>query len=235
MAHNKRQLSKDTRNVEKPTTFRNPNLRSVNQTELMSKLGYSKGSPFVNEPYIDIHTPNGIIDMSNTELPLLANGRLLMPHSGTHFFPEKVVREIPLMQVGGNYNQKVKDIRPFVRYNNPTDSSDVSTVKMGTANFDGIEYAFPTIFPKEGNTGSGNPKDWLDYEDNFKKAFQEALKRGETFDFGKDSIKAREFGEGSWKFEQPLMQQGGDFIDTELSDEEIAYYRALGYRIEELE
>lgn len=64
--------------------------------KLISKLGYSDGSPFKDEPYLDIHTPNGKIDMSNTGVPLLANGRILPPYSGIHHFDTDIVREIPL-------------------------------------------------------------------------------------------------------------------------------------------
>ena len=64
--------------------------------KLISKLGYSDGSPFKDEPYLDIHTPNGKIDMSNTGVSLLANGRILPPYSGIHHFDTDIVREIPL-------------------------------------------------------------------------------------------------------------------------------------------
>jgi len=64
--------------------------------KLISKLGYSDGSPFKDEPYLDIHTSNGKIDMSNTGIPLWANGRILPPYSGIHHFDTDIVREIPL-------------------------------------------------------------------------------------------------------------------------------------------
>lgn len=68
---------------------------------MMSLLGYRDDSPFRNRPFIDIHTPNGTIDMSNTGIPLMANGKLLPAYSGIHQFDSNVVREIPLAQYGG--------------------------------------------------------------------------------------------------------------------------------------
>ena len=65
-----------------------------------SKMGYRDDSPFRKEPFIDISTPNGLIDMSGTGIPLLANGRVLPPYSGTHQFEPGIVRETPLMQEG---------------------------------------------------------------------------------------------------------------------------------------
>jgi hypothetical protein len=64
-----------------------------------SKMGYRDDSPYRNEPSIDIHTPNGIIDMSNTGIPLMANGRILPPYSGEHQFDSNVVHEVPMHQM----------------------------------------------------------------------------------------------------------------------------------------
>lgn len=61
-----------------------------------SKMGYRDDSPFRKEPFIDIVTPNGLIDMSATGIPILANGRILPPYSGTHQFKPGIVRETPL-------------------------------------------------------------------------------------------------------------------------------------------
>ena len=72
-------------------------------------MGYRDDSPFRKEDYLDIYTPNGIIDMSNTGIPLLANGgRYLPPYSGLHQFDTPWVREIPLAQKGINWNPRFK-------------------------------------------------------------------------------------------------------------------------------
>jgi len=79
---------------------KNPNVASV------SKLGYRDDSPYRSLPYIDIHTPDGSIDMSGTGIPLWANGRILPPYSGIHQFDTQTVKEIPLAQDGGDYNME---------------------------------------------------------------------------------------------------------------------------------
>ncbi len=94
MSENKLQLFKDTRaaNRKKGST---PILRSLNK----SKMGYRDDSPYKDENFIDIHTPNGIIDMSETGIPLMANGKILPPYSGKHQFDTNVVREQPVHQM----------------------------------------------------------------------------------------------------------------------------------------
>ena len=47
-----------------------------------SMMGYRDDSPFRDQSYIDINTPTGVIDMSQTGIPLFANGQLLPPYSG---------------------------------------------------------------------------------------------------------------------------------------------------------
>lgn len=96
-----------------------------------------------------------------------------------------------------SYKKKAVEMRPFTMNE---EGSDPSTVRMATETFDGKTwYSFPTIFPKEGNTGSSDPNDWIVYGDDVEGAFREAKKRGELFEFGEDKESALSFGEGSWK------------------------------------
>lgn len=76
-----------------------------------------------------------------------------------------------------------------------------STVKMASGEADGKYYAYPTIFPKEGNTNSSNPEDWLIYEDGESGAMDEAFRRGEVFEF-KDEQSAINFAKGAWKADE---------------------------------
>lgn len=85
---------------------KNPNVASV------SKLGYRDDSPYRSLPYIDIHTPDGSIDMSGTGIPLWANGRILPPYSGIHRFDTDTVREIPLAQKGKQVKEQPKKEQP---------------------------------------------------------------------------------------------------------------------------
>jgi hypothetical protein len=81
-----------------------------------SKLGYSKRSPYRDSPYLDIFTPEGTIDMSNTDIPLMATdetgySKLLQPYSGMHQFNGTNVREVPYnkYQAGGKSMQDLYD------------------------------------------------------------------------------------------------------------------------------
>ena len=119
--------------------------------KLISKMGYRDDSPFRNRSYIDIHTPNGSIDMSQTGIPLWANGRILPPYSGMHQFDTNVVREIPLAQSGHSVKQR-KGVRK-----NPDGTE--STHLMRTETLDGIHwFSFPTLFQNEDGS-------WLDMSD----------------------------------------------------------------------
>jgi hypothetical protein len=80
----------------------------------LSRQGYSKGSPYRGMPFIDINTPNGVIDMSNTDIPLVAVdetgfSKYLRPGSGLHQFQGKQVREIPMAK-GGPSKWKAKEM-----------------------------------------------------------------------------------------------------------------------------
>lgn len=80
----------------------------------VSELGYSQGSPYRGKPYLDIETPEGLIDMSNTDIPLYAEdetgmSKLLMPFSGMHKFRGSKVREVPIVQKGGFSQRELYD------------------------------------------------------------------------------------------------------------------------------
>jgi len=91
---------------------------------------------------------------------------------------------------------------------------DYSTHKMQTEvgerllelGIKGVEpgkwYSFPTLFPDKKKSNR-----WIDYGGgqkegegaDLKGAYQEAVSRGETFEFGRDKEAAIKFGLGSWK------------------------------------
>ena len=77
----------------------------------ISRQGYKDNSPYKDRPYLDIHTPNGIIDMTDVSIPLLANNVILQPNSGLHKFDETMIREIPLAQDG---KETSIDIQPQI-------------------------------------------------------------------------------------------------------------------------
>ena len=80
---------------DKPVRKKNPNIADID------KQGYSNGSPHRTMSSLIINTPSGGIDMSNTGIPLWANGRILPPYSGIHQFDTTQVKEIPLAKTGG--------------------------------------------------------------------------------------------------------------------------------------
>ncbi len=76
----------------------------------ISQLGYSKGSPYRSRDFINIHTPEGLIDMTNTDIPLIATDetgytKLLQPYSGMHQFRGTKVKEVPMQKGGYNLKQ----------------------------------------------------------------------------------------------------------------------------------
>jgi hypothetical protein len=79
----------------------------------ISKQGYKDDSPYKDRPYLDIHTPNGVIDMTGVSIPLLANNVILGPNSGLHKFNTRRVREIPMAQRGREQGV----IKPYVPSN----------------------------------------------------------------------------------------------------------------------
>jgi LysM repeat protein len=74
----------------------------MNRKQHISKWGYSDNSPYNKEDELKIHTPSGYIDMSQTGIPLFANGILLQPYSGQHYMGTTNVTEIPAVQNGGS-------------------------------------------------------------------------------------------------------------------------------------
>lgn len=102
--------------------------------DLISLLGYSAGSPFAGNPYLDIHTPEGLIDMSSTPMDLIGidnkgNKKIMKAgRKNPYSFEGDIVREIPAklggvegfkwnknsVQEGGNPFEKKRDILGFL-------------------------------------------------------------------------------------------------------------------------
>ena len=118
----------------------------------VSTMGYRDDSPYRNRESIDIHSPNGLIDMSETGMPILANGRYLPPYSGMHQFEPGVVRKERVMQDGGQYltvdgeyHRVYRNANGDIIVNHPkedkgkwdtinlTDKSDANTIAEGVS------------------------------------------------------------------------------------------------------
>lgn len=97
--------------------------------DLKSILGYSKGSPYANNPYIDIFTPEGLIDMSNTPKDLMGidnKGNVKKMKAGVknpYKFEGDVVREIPLQRGGNPYKMSSQQILSYL-YDNSESNMD---------------------------------------------------------------------------------------------------------------
>lgn len=101
--------------------------------DLQSLLGYSKGSPYANNPYLDIFTPEGLIDMSNTPMDLMGidnlgnKKKMKAGRKNPYKFDGSVVREIPIAQEGmiTPYNAAMRGmmrgkIATGAHFNNPS-------------------------------------------------------------------------------------------------------------------
>lgn len=122
----------------------------------------------------------------------------------------------------GDVNQSVESLKGFIaknakktQYDNPDfiDLSEkartsrtagrqnadgtVSTHLFSTVEVDGKHYAVPTLFPKNPSEQSSDPNAWMEIKDT-KKAFEEAIRRGELYQFDTKS-QADAFAKGSWK------------------------------------
>ena len=105
--------------IIKPKGKTNPYKHDV---DYRSKMGYRDDSPYNQNAYNDIHTPNGMIDMSQTGIPLFANGQYLPEYSGMHYLGSPIVREIPanhfpIARYGGS-----SDMYPFGGIHTKTDT-----------------------------------------------------------------------------------------------------------------
>jgi len=113
MSHNSKELRKSEKNAKKIPAKTDPFGKDV------STYGYRDDSPFRNSPSLNIFTKNGVIDMSNTGIPIMANGRFLPPYSGMHQFEPGIVREqrIPTAQKGRTLKSKIPVIEDAGNYN----------------------------------------------------------------------------------------------------------------------
>ena len=122
---------------------------------------------------------------------------------------------------GIDYIQKARNIRKTTRDNG--DGSE-SSVLMGTSEYDGKHYAYPTLFPKDPASNSRKPEDWTELD--HKEAFKEAQKRGELFEFD-TAEEADVFAKGSWKPEEDESNVLTDWVNK-------AYGNITGQRNEDL-
>lgn len=141
--------------------------------------------------------------LKSTKHPTMTKEFLYGYLSGDHYKTHDLVIN-PEGYFGENQLQYIPKREPAPRMGvrqNPDKS--VSTHKYATETIDGKWYSFPTLFQNPDSS-------WVDMEpkegDDWYPAYEEALRRGEVIDFGKDMKGALEWGMGSWKEQK---QTGG--------------------------
>ena len=184
-----------------------------------SKDGYKRNSKDRNNPYNVI--PSGNITMEGVDFPVfgmdnLGNSRVMMP-GANYTFPGNSVFEIPLVQNGGAIDIPRSFFRSTERVN---DDGSVSTHLMRAEQLDdGTWVGFPSLFENE-------PGEWYDMsgEEDWMKIYEEAQRRGQVVNFGKDKEAAIAFGEGSWK--NPERYEDSIMMEKELPEVEVIGYKS---------
>ena len=102
-----------------------------------------------------------------------------------------------------DYAKIARSLRKGTRKNK--DNSE-STVLMRTeTDGRGNWFSFPTLFQNEDG-------EWVDMseqaEQDWYPVYEEAMRRGEVFDFGENKQAALDFAEGAWKEQEPLPRKG---------------------------
>ena len=155
---------------------------SAAKAKKILKDGYVKGKPLTAKQIKYF----GAIANGATPLKAINGGWLDKYESGG---------EVPKAQDG----YKVPP-RKGVRKN--TDGNESTHLMKAEQLEDGTWVGFPSLFQNSDDKwiDMSSEKDWMNI-------YNEALKRGEVIEFGKDKEAAIKFGEGSWK--SPKMKDGG--------------------------
>ena len=105
--------------------------------------------------------------------------------------PDDLREEIQVNEIQSA--MKARNMRPHSRLN---PDGTYSTVLFESAEIDGKNVVYPTLFLKNENVPHSNPDYWMELEGDA--AYEEALKRGEVFNFDTKED-AEDFAKGSWK------------------------------------
>lgn len=224
--------------------------------DLISLLGYSEGSPFSHNPYLDISSPEGLIDMSNTPIDLIGvdnkgnKKRMKAGRRKPYKFQGDTVREFPAKQMGGlnidstlNANKQV----PFVdRILNPSNypvrnnkDGSHSTHLMSVAGVDDKFIAYPELRWVNGKwVQNQNPDSALKDKD-----FIWFNTQKEAEDFSKNYKKGRKLQYGGYSpedlynflFEEDEVSPVAPIIEEEEQQDNSQELRLRDNRIKRLE
>ena len=106
--------------------------------------------------------------------------------------------KIPLEVKEQDFLTKAFNVKRSRKTEMLNEDGSVSTVVMASAD----NIAFPTIFPKDPNSKSKDPKDWHVFDTSTREGVEKAIamaeERGEIYKFETDE-EANDFAEGEWK------------------------------------
>jgi hypothetical protein len=150
----------------------------------LSMMGYRDYSQYRDRSSIDIYTPTGMIDMSETGIPLMANGQYLPPYSGIHNMGTPYVTEERMARYGGGLDkyQTKGEVKPKSRTDVYTDKALYD--KAHKAEMDSImAQGYKDIYKQTWRNllNAKNESDAIKAADNFKNNyFQKADASPET-------------------------------------------------------
>jgi predicted chitinase len=126
-----------------------------------SIMGYRDDSQYRNEPFIDINTPTGFIDMSKTGMPLLANGQLLPPYSGQHDMGTTKVREVPFAN-GGSMESIGEPKKPVNKKKKKVEDTLLKYMNEYGITNPYMQQALMGVVMAEGGIGGKSENSWRD-------------------------------------------------------------------------
>lgn len=244
MSLNKKQLGKDTRDAK----------RTIRKQDGFSKDVIVDPKGQWAHPGEITRIPGNQITMRGVPYPVLGiddqgNQQMMFPGQD-YVFPGSYVTEYPQMQLGGegmdkllaaqtvgrinqihdsnankNFVQRAVEMQRIPSYDVPrTRNNDgtFSTHKMMSGETDGRGIVFPTIVQNpDGSLTELSPDE----------AFEYARANNEAITFSSPE-------EADWyarNYKTRFDTGGEPYQELELDDDQIAYYRSLGYRVEEIE
>lgn len=170
--HNRSQLSKDLASSKKlkakPDAFKK-------DVDYKSMMGFRDDSPFKDNAVIDINTPTGMIDMSQTGTDLIANGRYLPAYSGMHQFDPGIVTETKAKNGGWLDSYQEGGQPPVIDRLGRTHSGNSGYIPQAQT---GMQYNFPPSFTPTGEDSSR----WRTYVNRYMQGKPSTLDRAHELD-----------------------------------------------------
>lgn len=240
MSNNKRQLSKDTRDAN--ATVRKP--QPFSKDVRFDPMGQWKYPGEITK------IPSGNITMKNVPYPVYGedeHGNSQMMYPGQNYqFPGNVVTEYPQLQTGGSmpFDLPLKSANPYTmaQYKNQPQANgyilpDPQRPKLEDQNVTEYKTSYNTGTPDEISIPTIVNGQWMNSRD----ALNQYRATGDKFKPMADPSSYSKFYDTIDSLgimqspDSSEYKMGGSFDELELDDDEIDYYKSLGYRIEEIQ